>query len=507
MPTRLSWKPINFRRWNSLALVLQEIGGESTANLSRAILGMKVSWERLGEDLDRLFLPSGPDGTHAAHHFHPPPDPAVREQVLAEAAADYETALMYLDTALQLSVEYLGTAAGQPYQDWKRLFRAAEAGDPGLATDARDIILYLQRTPLYVRNDAIVHPGTLLPVTTFDNVGNLSFLRLSSATPTAEQVAQLDELLHRSRPEFRDDAKVGAEIDPTMALNWLGMVSHRVDDWRLLNELRETFGFLLPGAQEIGPRVDAMVDHFIAVLPESDLTRIVFAAGPTASRTEPASEEVSAPQHADKAKVEALVEEGIKAGEAGDHDRAVELFRQCVQLDPEEGYAHFLLGQELISLDLLEEGLEYIYQARALGGADGDAIRRKLIVGHFNLGARYFKEREIPKSIPQYRRVVELDSTDLEAHRHLMEALAHGGDFDEAFWHAGKLLQNHAADPDVQLDIGMVFHLAENDELALHHVEKALEHRSEWERAIKMRDVLQRRLAKSKEDSSPTSVA
>ena len=79
MARHLSWTPINFVRWESLALVSQEIGGETTASLSRAILGMKVSWDRLGEDLDRLFLPSGPAGTHAAYHFHGPPDPAVRE--------------------------------------------------------------------------------------------------------------------------------------------------------------------------------------------------------------------------------------------------------------------------------------------------------------------------------------------------------------------------------------------------------------------------------------------
>ena len=493
MTTHLSWRPINFRRWNSLAAVLGDLGGMSTSALSSAILGMKVSWERLAEDLHHLFLPSGPPGTHAAHHFHGPPDPAIREQVLAAAAADYETSLMYLDIALQLTVQHLYAAVALGATDWPRLVRAAEQGVAGLATDAHDTILYLQRTPLYVRNDAIVHPQSLVPLTGFDNVGNLSLLRLSTAEPAEGQLEQLDELVHRVRPDLRPNLVVGQDIPPTMALNWVGTVSYTVDEWRQLNDLRAAFGFLLPGAYEIGPRVDQMVDHVIDTLPDSELKSIVFAAGPTARRPVPAVDDVPAARAPDRERFAALLEEGINAGEAGEAERAAEIFRQCVELDPEEGVAHFCLGQELIALDQLEEGLEYVYRAQAIGWDRGE-VRRRLIQGHFNLGARYFGAREFERSLPHYRRVHELDPTDLEAHRHLMEALAYGGELDEAFLHAGMLLRDHPGNPDVQLNVSAVFHQAGNDQQALHYAEKAVELRPDWDQAVEGRDALRRRL-------------
>lgn len=490
MPTHLSWKPINFVRWNNLAVVLGEVGNATTASLSNAILGMRVSWERMAEDLNQLFLPSGPPGTHAAHHFHGPPDPAVREEVLAAVVADYESSLMYLDVALQLSVKYLHGAAGQPYQDWKSLFKAAEQGKPGLAADAHDTILYLQRTPLYVRNDAIVHPGAMLPLTGFDSVGNLTLLRLSPATPTEDQLEQLNELLHHVRGDIRHDVRVGQHLTPPMALNWLGTVSYVVDDWKLLNQLREAFGFLLPGAYEIAPRVDAMVEQFIAVLPDSDFIRVTFAAGPTAARPQMAPEEVAAPKEADRKYFLALIEEGIAAGEAGEKERALRTFRQCLEVDPESGVACFLVGQELIDLDQLEEGLVYMYKAQAIGGCDPAEVRRKLILGHFNLGARHFTARQFGEAIPHYRRAYELDHTDLEAQRRLMEALAYGGQLDEAFRHAAILLRDHGDDADVRLSVAAVYQAAGKSGEALAHADEALRLRPGWQTARRLRTEL-----------------
>lgn len=53
--------------------------------------------------------------------------------------------------------------------------RGGRTGDPGLATSARDQILYLQRTVLYARHKGIVHPRGHISLVSFDNVGNIAF--------------------------------------------------------------------------------------------------------------------------------------------------------------------------------------------------------------------------------------------------------------------------------------------------------------------------------------------
>jgi hypothetical protein len=89
---QLSWKSINFDRWLCLAAVTSG-SADAGSNLVTVIERMRLSWERLRDDLEELFLPSGPPGTHAYYHFHAPPDPSVRERVLNACALDYETGI------------------------------------------------------------------------------------------------------------------------------------------------------------------------------------------------------------------------------------------------------------------------------------------------------------------------------------------------------------------------------------------------------------------------------
>lgn len=451
---------------------------------------MKVSWERLGDDLDELFQPSGPSGTHAAHHYHGPVDPDVRGRVLVATVADYESSLMYLDVALQLSVEALNNVGALSHNNWKKLVLAAESGEEGFASEARDDVLYLQRTPLYVRNDMIVHPRSMLPMTSHDNVGNLSLFRVSQKIPSLDDLHKLDTLVHSVRREIRTDVIVGRDIDPRVALNWLGTQSHKVDNWKELNRLRETFGFLLPGAYEIGPKVDGIVSHFISAVPPTDLTDIVFSLRTRISRPGMADGETVAapsPRKVSKENYEAQLDAGIAAVEAGDHEKAARIFRVCVSDDPEDGYPHFLLAQALADLGYPAEALEHLYKAQAIGGADQAAIQRKLITSHFNVASDAFNKKDYKLASAHYSRAFHLDPTDVEAQRHLMDALGAHGEFDAALWHAGILLCDHRKNPYVQLDVARLFLKAGEGARALHHAEIALELRPEWQEASALR--------------------
>jgi hypothetical protein len=139
--TLLSWRPVNFDRWLGLAGATSGTATVQASNLVAAIERMRLSWDRLRGDLGELFVPSGPPGTHAYYHFHAPADLGARERALGACAADYETFLVYLEIALQLSTRCISGPAGLAMQNWKTLAEAAARGDPGLATDARDQIL------------------------------------------------------------------------------------------------------------------------------------------------------------------------------------------------------------------------------------------------------------------------------------------------------------------------------------------------------------------------------
>lgn len=328
-----------------------------------------------------------------------------------------------------------------------------------------------------------------------DNVGNLSLFRFSPKIPSSNDFHELNALVHSAMREIRADAVVGRDIDPKMALNWIGTRSHVVDDWKTLNRLRETFGFLLPGAYEIGPKVDYMVSHFITAVPRCSLRDNVFALLTKISHPSMADgENVVAPSlgKLSAKKYEARLNAGIAAGNAGKHKKAAKFFRACVADDPEDGSPHYLLAQALAALGGPAQALEHLYKAQALGGADLDEIRRALITSHFNVANAAFNKKDYRLARTHYSQVVHLDPTDVEAHRHLMEALGAHGEFDAALWHAAILLDGHREDPCVQLDVARLFLKAGECDRAIHHAEVALALRPEWLEASALREHAQR---------------
>ena len=488
--TLLSWKPVNFDRWLCLAGATSDITPVQASNLVAAIERMRLSWDRLRDDLGEFFVPSGPPGTHAHHHFHAPADPGVRERVLNACAADYETFLVYLEIALQLSTRCVSGPAGLAMQNWKTLAEAAARGDPGLATHARDQILYLQRTVLYARHKGIVHPRDHISLVSFDNVGNITFWRVAPE-PDDTLLAELNTLLHQIRPEIRPDAEVGRDIPVHLALTWVGSVASRVTDPGRLETLRDGLGYTLPGPYEVAPAVDAMVNAFIDALPLTEFGKIAFAAGSTrqrASTSEPA--EVSGPvEPDDRELIEQLHDEAARAGREGRHQEAANGFERVLRLDPESGSAHLNLGKALIQLDDSEAAIEHLQAAVAIEVPLSEA-RADLIRAHFNVAAAAFNRGEMPSAIANYQRVIELDPSDKEARRHLAVALARGGRIDAALLEAARLDQGGRDDPDIHLDIGIVLAMAGRLSAARDQFQRALSLRPGWDVAQQQLDAL-----------------
>lgn len=482
----MSWKPVNFDRWLCLAGATAGSARVESGNLVVAIERMRVSWERLRGDLGELFVPSGPPDTHAYYHYHGPADPSVRERVLNACAADYETFLVYLEIALQLSTRGISGPANLPMQNWKTLAEAASRGDPGLATDARDQILYLQRTVLHARHKGIVHPREHITFVTFDNVGNITFWRIAPS-PDETLIAELNALLHEVNPEIRPDAEVGPDIPVYMALIWVGSAASRVADPARLEVLREGLGYTLPGPYEVAPAVDAMVDAFIAALPQTSFGEIAFAAGPTTARAAASeTEEVpGAVQPEDVELVDRVLDESVEAGREGRHQEAADGFLRALDLDPENGVTHLNLAKALIELGDTDAAVEHLLSAMAIDVPLSEA-RRDLIQAHFNSAAAAFSRGDMPTAIANYRRVCELDTSDTEAQRHLAVALARDGRIDAALLEAARLAEIGNGDPDIQLDIGIVLAEAGRLAAARKRIQSAISLRPGWDTAQRL---------------------
>lgn len=255
----------------------------------------------------------------------------------------------------------------------------------------------------------------------------------------------------------------------------MGSVASRVTDAARLAALRDRLGYTLPRPCEVAPAVDAMVDAFIAALPQTDFGDIAFAAGPTRERVS-ASEpgEVSGPVELDDpGLVEQLNDEAGRAGREGRHREAADGFERVLRVDPENGSAHFNLGNALILLNDPAAAIEHLQAAVAIEVPLSEA-RADLIRAHFNAAAAAFNRDEMLSATANYQRLCELDPSDNEARRHLAVALARGGRADAALLEAARLDQGGHDDPGIQLDIGIVLAVAGRLSAACDRFQRAL---------------------------------
>jgi tetratricopeptide (TPR) repeat protein len=329
-----------------------------------------------------------------------------------------------------------------------------------------------------------------ISLVSFDNVGNITFWRVAPE-PDSTLLAELTALLREVRPEIGPDAEVGRDIPVHLALTWVGSVASRVPDPGRLEALRDGLGYTLPGPYEVAPAADAMVDAFIAALPQTDFGKIAFAAGPAAPRTSTSEpDEVSGPvEPDDRAVLDQLHDEAVRAGREGRHQEAADDFEHVLRLDPESGIAHLNLARALIQLDEPEAAIEHLQAAVAIDVPMSQA-RPDLIRAHFNAAAVAFNRGEMSSAIANYQRVCELDSADKEARRHLAVALARGGRIDAALLEAARLDHGADDDPDIQLDIGIVLALAGQLAAARGRFQHALCLRPGWDTAQRQLDAL-----------------
>ncbi len=255
----MSWRAIDFDSWKAFSSAIAETDVSLGSNLRNAIVRIETSWMRLRQDLFDLFLPSGPEGSHAHHHYHAPSDPAEQTRVVSATIVDYESALNAFDVALELSAQAFYPGDKNP---WHKMLTAAEASK---ATDFDRSVQYLQRTLLWARNWAIAHPLSHVTTLRRDNVGNAIWVRQHLDAPDPALLLEIDTLLHKVRPEIASGAQVGQQIDPGIALYWIGSKSWALDaeGRKCFEAARRDSTFWLPYPYEVADFTNSFIDGLI----------------------------------------------------------------------------------------------------------------------------------------------------------------------------------------------------------------------------------------------------
>ena len=272
-PRLMSWAPLpNWFTWLSHGL------GEENAPLAVALTEttnrLALCSQRLRESYLGWFEPMGPAGTHAHVHYRSPQDPTRRSQLQSAMVVDYEAYLVFLDVALDLVARAIGIHSGAREMSWRQLLRDAEKPDgqrpSWLPDDSARAARQLQRTALYARNKAIVHPNLHYVGLRTDNVGNVTYLRIPASQPSAEDLAKLDALW-RSKYDVRDSVVIGEDPQGWLVVQMLDRISGDLDgvERKQLEGARDAVGFALPSVPTITRDLEALLAGICTALAEA----------------------------------------------------------------------------------------------------------------------------------------------------------------------------------------------------------------------------------------------
>jgi hypothetical protein len=228
--------------------------------------------ERLKQAYLDWFQPMAAPGLHGHIHYQSPRDEPRRSLIQSSMVVDYEAYLVFLDVALDLTAQAIGVFIGDQKMTWKKLLKLSEQNPlpEWLANDTAHAVRHLQRTALYARNHAVVHPKLLYAAVRTDETGNVSYMRLPTTPPTTQMLAAVDGLL-RKYYELREGAKVGEDgFEPVVAMAQLDRISSRLseEDRVELGGLRRDVGYMLPTVRDVVEATDTFLSGIIVYFGE-----------------------------------------------------------------------------------------------------------------------------------------------------------------------------------------------------------------------------------------------
>ncbi len=173
----------------------------------------------------------------------------------------------------------------------------------------------------------------------------------------------------------------------------------------------------------------------------------------------------------DKAKQSASIEELLKKGAAfydeGEIDKAIDTFKEILEIDPEESEAHYNLGNAYADKEMFDDAIAMYKNAVEYNPEFVDA--------YLNLSMLYLDMELIEEAISLCKHAVKTNPDDPFLCFHLGEAYALNLQFKEAIAEYNKAMSINPMDPETQYRLAESYYEIEQYDKALEHATKAEE--------------------------------
>lgn len=165
--------------------------------------------------------------------------------------------------------------------------------------------------------------------------------------------------------------------------------------------------------------------------------------------------------------IQALCKQAKRAVRHGEHSAAIDLFRQVLEVDPDNLEAHTGIATAAYLTKQFETAVEHFTRAGQLDPKQGkasinlgavynrmgeyqkavDVLRKGLqkerdsFEGYYNMGLAQWKLKQNAMAVSAYREAVRLNPENHEAHQHLACVYLDMGNYDQAVTHFQKALE------------------------------------------------------------------
>jgi len=119
-----------------------------------------------------------------------------------------------------------------------------------------------------------------------------------------------------------------------------------------------------------------------------------------------------------------LIQSAIESHQAGNFQKAEQLYKEILQVQPDDFYALHYLGVLFYQLGKYDPAIEYITKALQVNPADANA--------YYNLGNIYKDKGQLDDAITSYKKALQLNPANADAYVNLGIIFKGKGQFDEA---------------------------------------------------------------------------
>jgi protein O-GlcNAc transferase len=165
--------------------------------------------------------------------------------------------------------------------------------------------------------------------------------------------------------------------------------------------------------------------------------------------------------------VEQLWQQGDAAETAGKYDRAEEIWRKVILIEPKNAKAYNNLGNALSDQKKFDEAIAAYQAAIQLDPKNAKA--------HNNLGVALRQQQKLDEAIAAYQKAIQLNPNYADAYNNLGNALDNQKKFDEAIAAYRKAIQFNPNDADTYYNLGIVLDNQKKLDEAIAAYQKAIQ--------------------------------